>query len=215
MLFRSFGHSAVGSQGFQDFDPTVFGDFADILGDFFGFGDLFGGRRRGGEPRAQRGQDIQYDVEIPFEESFEGTSLKLKIPRHETCSRCGGRGHEPGSKPISCSVCGGRGQMQYRQGFFMLSRTCPQCQGAGQIYQDPCRDCSGKALIERERTINVKVPPGVDNGTIIRLGGEGEGGIHGGPTGDLYVVIRVKPHPHFRREGDDLHAELQISMVDA
>ena len=213
--YDRFGHSGVGSQGFQDFDPTVFGDFADILGDFFGFGDLFGSRRRSSEPRAQRGQDIQYDVEINFREAYEGTSMRLKIPRREACGRCGGKGHEPGSKPITCSVCGGRGQMQYRQGFFMVSRSCPQCQGAGRFYEDKCTECGGRALVEKERTIEVKVPPGVDNGTVIRLGGKGEGGTLGGRSGDLYVVVHIKSHEHFEREAENLNVDLPITMVDA
>ena len=212
--YDQFGHAGVGgATGRPDFDPTIFADFGDIfggVGDLFGFGDIFGGgRRRGG---AARGADLRYDLSIPFKEASTGTETPLQIPRLEQCGRCNGKKAEPGSTAETCPQCRGRGQVRYQQGFLTVARTCEQCRGAGRIIANPCTQCRGQGRIEKTRTLTVKIPAGIATGQRLRLHGEGEHGVGGGPTGDLYVVVNVEDHPFFHREGDDILCEIPVSF---
>lgn len=215
--YDRFGHAGLGSGsgGFEGFDPDTFSDFGDILGDFFGFGDIFGGGSRRQSGHSQRGADLRYDLQIGFEEAILGVKTKIKIPRQEPCQTCGGSGAAPGQGPTACSNCGGRGNVRFQQGFFTISRTCSNCRGSGQIIRDPCLDCRGQGLVSRERILEIKIPAGVDEGSRLRVTGEGEGAAKGGSPGDLYVVIFVKEHPFFRREEDNLHCEVPISFPQA
>jgi molecular chaperone DnaJ len=213
-LYDRFGHAGVSGvgAGAGGFDPTVFADFGDIfagLGDIFGFGDIFGGRRRRGGP--QRGADLRYDLEISFEESFDGSETSIQIPREETCETCSGTGAAAGTRPEVCSSCRGSGQLRYQQGFLTVARPCANCRGTGQMISKPCQSCRGAGRVGRERKITVKIPPGIATGQRLRLYGEGEHGSAGGPPGDLYVVVHVQEHPFFHREGDDLYCELPVS----
>jgi len=208
--YDRFGHG--GMEGFTGFDPTAFGDFGDILGDLFGFGDLFGGRRRAGP---ERGADLRYDLKIAFTEAAFGVRTKIKIPRQETCTSCDGRGIAKGKSPETCSGCRGAGQVRYQQGFFSISRTCGQCQGSGRIIRDPCETCMGRGRIRNEKTLEIKIPAGVDSGARLRIQGEGEAGARGGPAGDLYVVILVEEHPFFQRQGNNLYCQVPISITQA
>lgn len=210
--YDRFGHQGVAGGGAVD--PTIFADFSDILGDLFGFGDLFGGRRRSGR-RPTRGADLRYDLTLKFEEAAFGTATTLRIPRLESCPECSGSGSSGGAPPKLCSACAGRGQVRYSQGLFTVARTCPQCGGEGQILTDPCPKCHGEGLAEAERSIEVKIPAGVDAGARLRLAGEGEHGRFGGPPGDLYVVLDVGPHSRFRRSGAEVLSELEISYPEA
>jgi molecular chaperone DnaJ len=215
-LYDQYGHAGLSNAGGTGgFDGTVFQDFHDIFGDFFGFEDLFGGRRGGGRNRAQRGADLRYDMTLTFEEAAAGVTTKIKLPRQEYCESCNGTGAKKGTGVQSCQACGGRGQLAYQQGFFTITRTCPNCQGAGQIIKERCPDCRGQGRIERERTIELRIPPGVDTGTRLRVTGEGEPGPNGGPAGDLYVVLEVKEHPFFERRGADLYCTIPLSIVQA
>ena len=208
--YDQFGHAGVtGAAGRPDVDPTIFADFGDIFGGFGGFGDIFGGGRRRGGP--SRGADLRYDLTIPFEEAATGTETTLQIPRVEVCEKCGGSKSEPGEKPETCPQCAGRGQVRYQQGFLTVARTCGQCRGDGTIIKNPCTACHGQGGIEQSRKLTVKIPAGIATGQRLRLYGEGEHGAAGGPTGDLYVVIRVEDHPFFHREGDDLWCEVPVS----
>lgn len=213
--YDRFGHQGVDSQGFGGFDPNAFGDFADILGDLFGFGDIFGGRsgrRRGGR---QRGHDLQYTLRISLEEAAEGIERSIRVPRLEQCDSCEGSGSKPGTTPEPCGTCGGKGQVMFRRGFLSVAQTCPTCSGAGRVNRYPCEPCGGRGRVEQEVTLKVDVPAGVDNGMRLRLSGEGESGTLGGPSGDLFVVLGVTPHDVFERDGDDLHMELPISVYQA
>lgn len=209
--YDRFGHGGM-QGGFSGFDPATFGDFGDILGEFFGFGDIFGSRRRGGP---QRGADLRYDLKIKFSEAAFGTKTKIKIPRLETCSACDGRGTAGGKSPITCTACHGAGQVRYQQGFFSISRTCSQCQGAGKVIRDPCETCNARGRVEKEKILEVKIPAGVDNGARLRIQGEGEGGVGGGPPGDLYVVVYLEEHPFFQRQGSDIYCQVPISVTRA
>ena len=216
--YDRFGHAAVNS-GFSSggFDPSIFqdmGDLSDIFSAFFGMGDMFGGggRRRSAE---QRGADLREDIELTFEEAVFGAGREVAIRRHESCEVCGGTGIERGKSPVSCRTCQGRGQVRYQQGFFSIARTCPTCQGAGSVITDPCPKCKGQGRMLQERMVEVKVPAGVEDGTRIRYAGQGEAGAHGGPAGDLYIVLHVKEHAFFDREGNDLHCVIPISFSQA
>lgn len=216
-LYDRFGHAGVSgsSAGAAGFDPAIFQDFGDIFGEFFGFGDLFGaggGRRRS---RAQRGADLREDLHLEFDEAFFGVEKQVKVRRHETCDTCRGSGAAAGKAPVPCRSCDGRGQVRYQQGFFSIARTCPTCQGAGTVVTDPCSKCKGEGRQLRERVVETKVPAGVEDGTRIRFGGLGEAGSFGGPAGDLYVVLHVKEHSFFEREGNDLHCVIPISFSQA
>lgn len=209
--YDRFGHQGVAGTGAAGFDPTIFADFSDILGDLFGFG---GGRRGGGAGGVSRGADLRYDLTLSFEEAAFGVEKTLRVPRLETCPVCTGSGSKSG-KSSTCSACGGRGQVRYSQGFFTVARTCPQCQGEGRTVDDPCSECRGQGLIEREHSLSVKIPAGVDTGARLRLSGEGEHGRRGGPPGDLYVVVQVLPHKTFRRDGSAVLSRLTISYPQA
>jgi molecular chaperone DnaJ len=216
-IYDTYGHSGLsGVGGGVDFSGTIFQDFHDIFGDFFGFEDLFSGGRRGGRARrSQRGSDLRYDMTLTFEEAATGVNTKIKIPRQEFCGPCNGTGAKAGTGVVACQTCGGRGQLAYQQGFFTITRTCPACQGAGQIIKERCTECRGQGRVEKERTIELRIPPGVDTGTRLRVQGEGEPGPNGGTAGDLYVVLEVKEHPFFERRGADLYCTIPISIAQA
>ncbi len=202
-VYDTYGHAGLsGMGGGQGFDHTVFQDFHDIFGDFFGFEDLFGGGGRGRRSRTQRGADLRYDMSLTFEEASAGVTTKIKLPRQEYCEACNGTGAKKGTGVQTCEACKGRGQLAYQQGFFTITRTCATCQGAGQIVRERCPECRGQGRLEREKTIELRIPPGVDTGTRLRVAGEGEPSPNGGPAGDLYVVLEVKEHPFFERRGE-------------
>jgi molecular chaperone DnaJ len=214
-IYDTYGHEGLrGSTVGTDFNSSVFQDFHDIFGDFFGFEDLFSGGRRG-RGRNQRGADLRYDMTLTFEEAAAGVTTKVKLPKQELCSACNGTGAKKGTGVTTCQTCGGRGQMAYQQGFFTITRTCPACQGAGQIIRERCLECRGNGRVEREKIIELRIPPGVDSGTRLRVTGEGEQGPNGGPAGDLYVVLDVKEHQFFERRGADLYCTIPLSVVQA
>ncbi|MGA2096245.1 MAG: molecular chaperone DnaJ [Candidatus Acidiferrum sp.] len=213
-VYDTYGHAGLSGGGGVDFNSTVFRDFHDILGDFFGFEDLFSTGRTGRQ-RKQRGSDLRYDMTLTFEEASAGVTTKIKLPRQEYCEACNGTGAKKGTGVIACQTCAGRGQLAYQQGFFTISRTCPACQGAGQIVRERCPDCRGQGRIEREKTIELRIPPGVDSGTRLRVTGEGEPAPNGGVPGDLYVVLEVKEHPFFERRGADLYCTIPLSVTQA
>jgi molecular chaperone DnaJ len=213
-LYDRFGHAGVSTAAGGGFDPTVFSGFEDILGglgDIFGFGDLFGGGRRRGGP--QRGSDLRYDLEITFEEAARGTETTIQIPRQENCETCRGSGAAPGSSPTVCSQCRGMGQVRFQQGFFTVARTCPQCRGAGKLITKPCQTCRGAGRVNKERKIGVKIPAGIATGQQLRLQNEGEGGSAGGPPGHLFVVVHVREHEFFRRDGLNLFCEIGVNFT--
>jgi molecular chaperone DnaJ len=215
--YDRFGHAGVGTAaggGFSGFDPNVFADFSDILGDIFGFGDFFGGGRRGGS-RVQRGADLRYDLELTFEEAAFGTTKKIKVPRHETCGECGGTGAQKGSGPTTCPTCNGYGQVRFQQGFFSITRTCSQCHGTGQIIRNRCHTCRGEGRVGGEKALELRIPAGVDSGSKLRVAGEGDAGSKGGPPGDLYVVLNVKDHDFFERREHDLFCHIPITFPQA
>lgn len=213
--YDQFGHAGV--------DPSMggggFGGGHGNAGDFFSdiFGDIFGGgaAQGGGANRAYRGSDLQYNLEISFEDAIFGTSVDIRVPSKQTCDACGGTGAKAGTHPQSCPTCHGTGQVRMQQGFFSVQQTCPQCHGQGKIITDPCPECHGQGRIEKQKTLSVKIPMGVDTGDRIRLSGEGEAGINGGPTGDLYVQVHVKPHELFVRDGNDLNCEFPVAFTVA
>ncbi len=209
--YDTYGHAGVSSTFNGGFDPTIFADFGDILGDFFGFGDLFGRRRSG--PR--RGADLRYNLDLTFKEAAFGLETSIQIPRSESCGDCRGSGSAAGTQPAPCPTCRGAGQTTFQQGFFSVARTCNRCQGSGRVVTHPCKTCDGKGLLTVERKLQVQIPAGVDSGNQLRLAGEGEAGLVGGPPGDLYVFIRVQEHPFFTREGSDLFCEIPISFTQA
>jgi molecular chaperone DnaJ len=207
--YDRFGHAGVGNGG-QGFDPSQFTGFEDLfggLGDIFGFGG--GGRRAG----PQRGADLRYDLEIKFEQAAKGLETHIQIPRNETCESCNGNGAAPGTTPTACPQCRGSGQLRYQQGFFTVARTCGQCRGAGKIITKPCPACRGNGAVEKTRKLSVKIPAGIATGQRLRLSGEGEAGALGGPPGDLYVVIFVREHEFFRRDGNDLHCTVPLPFT--
>ena len=212
--YDRFGHSSVSGSGGAGFDPTIFSEFGDIFGDFFGFGDLFGSSSRR-QSSARRGADLRYDLQIDFMDAVFGIRTRIKVPRTETCEPCQGSGVAPGSAPITCPTCHGQGQMRYQQGFFSISRPCHQCQGSGRLVKDHFAECRGEGRIRRERFLQVTIPAGVDTGSRVRYSGEGEGGLQGGPPGDLYVVLRVGDHEIFERQENDIHCRIPISFTQA
>lgn len=214
--YDRFGHAAVsGAGGPAGFDPTIFEGFGDIFGEIFGFADMFGGAAGGRRNRAQRGGDLREDLDLEFDEAVAGAKKTVKTRRRETCETCEGSGAEPGKSAATCRACEGRGQVRYQQGFFSISRTCPECRGAGQLIKDPCKTCKGEGRAMRTRELEVKVPAGVEDGTRIRYSEQGESGVHGGPPGDLYIILHVKEHAFFERDGKDLYCVVPISFTQA
>lgn len=213
--YDQYGHAGVdpnmggGAGGFGGG-----GNFSDIFGDVFG--DIFGGGGGGrGRSSVQRGSDLRYTLELDLEEAVRGTTVTIKVPSLVGCKPCDGSGAKKGTSPTTCTTCGGHGQVRMQQGFFAVQQTCPRCHGTGQMITDPCTSCHGQGRVEEHKTLSVKVPPGVDNGDRIRLSGEGEAGVNGGPTGDLYVVVSVREHKIFQRDGKNLYCEVPISFADA
>ncbi len=216
--YDRYGHQGLAGMGSQGFDPSTFTDFGDILGDLFGFGDLFGGAARrsgGGRNRAQRGEDLRYDLELSLEDAIRGLSVEIQVPRMDLCTRCQGTGAEKVDGLVSCPMCHGRGEVVYQQSFLQIRRTCSQCGGRGQIVRRPCTQCRGERQVRTERKLKVTIPAGVDSGTHLKLASEGQSGFNGGPAGDLYVVIKVKEHPIFERQGDDLLCTVPINVAQA
>lgn len=215
--YDRYGHQGLQGMGAQGFDPSAFTDFGDILGDLFGFSDLFGGsgRRTGGRNRAQRGEDLRYDLEVSLEDAIRGLSVEIQVPRMDVCSRCQGTGAEKNDGLVSCPMCHGRGEVVYQQSFLQIRRTCSQCGGRGQIVRRPCTQCRGERQVRTERKLKVTIPAGVDSGTHLKLAHEGQSGFNGGPPGDLYVVIKVKEHPIFERQGDDLLCTVPLNVAQA
>ncbi len=215
--FDRFGHAGVSSSaGAGNWGAPGFGGIEDILGDLFGFGDVFGGSRAGSRrSAAQRGADLRYDLEISLEEAANGMTAQLRIPRLEGCETCKGSGAAGGTQPESCHTCGGTGQVRYQQGFFSVARTCHACRGAGRIVKSPCADCNGAGRVAREKQMEVKIPAGVETGSRLRVQAEGEAGTQGGPAGDLYVVIHVAEHEQFERQGSNLYEAVPITFAQA
>lgn len=211
--YDQFGHAGVdGAAGMGGGAGGA--SFSDIFGDVFG--DIFGGGGGGrSRERVYRGADLQYNLELSLEEAVAGTSVNIRVPTQVTCDECGGSGAKQGTSATTCTTCGGHGQVRMQQGFFSLQQTCPRCHGSGKMIDNPCGTCHGHGRVEKQKTLSVKVPAGVDNGDRIRLSGEGEAGENGGPPGDLYVQIRVKPHAIFKRDGNDLYCEVPINIVTA
>ncbi|WP_341937544.1 molecular chaperone DnaJ [Marinimicrobium sp. C2-29] len=213
--YDQFGHAGVdqsGGMGGAGAGGAGFGSFSDIFGDVFG--DIFGGGGRGrGGP--SRGSDLRYNLELSLEDAVRGTSTTIKIPTLVACDTCDGSGAKKGTSPKTCTTCGGMGQVRMQQGFFSVQQPCPTCRGKGSIITDPCGSCHGQGRVEETKTLSVKVPAGVDTGDRIRLSGEGEAGAEGGPAGDLYVEVHVKPHEIFQRDGSDLYCEVPVDFVDA
>ncbi|HRP74600.1 MAG TPA: molecular chaperone DnaJ [Rhodocyclaceae bacterium] len=210
--YDRYGHAGVdpsmgggaGAQGFDGFADA----FSDIFGDIFGAG-------RGGRSNVYRGADLRYNLEISLEEAARGSDKTIRIPTVEECDSCHGSGAKPGTQPQTCPTCGGAGQVRIQQGFFSIQQTCPKCHGTGRIIPDPCTSCGGAGRVKSHKTLEVKIPAGIDEGMRLRHAGHGEPGINGGPPGDLYVEIRIRPHPVFKRDGDDLHCEMPISFTIA
>lgn len=213
--YDQFGHAGVDGQAGAGGFGGGGASFSDIFGDVFG--DIFGGGGGGGRARGgpQRGSDLRYNLEIDLEDAVHGATVKIRIPTLESCEECKGSGARRGSTPVSCTTCGGAGQIRMQQGFFSVQQTCPNCRGKGKMVKDPCTSCHGRGRVEKQKTLSVKVPPGVDTGDRIRLSGEGEGGPEGGPNGDLYVQIAVRTHPLFERDGKNLYTEVPITFADA
>ena len=215
--YDRFGHAGVSAVGGGDagFNHTIFEEFQDIFGDFFGFEEIFGRAAGSGRARTQRGADLRYDMRLTFEEAAMGLTTKIRIPRQDLCHVCKGTGAKPGTGSATCETCKGKGQLHYQQGFFAITRTCPACQGAGQTIREKCTECRGRGRVEQTRSIDVRIPPGVDSQTRMRVAGEGEPGANGAPPGDLYIVLEVKDHPFFERRGADLYCTIPISFSQA
>jgi molecular chaperone DnaJ len=207
--YDHYGHAGV--------DPSVGagagfgGGFSDAFGDIFS--DIFGGGRS--RSTVFRGADLRYNLEVSLEDAARGTETRIRIPAMQECDTCGGSGAKPGTQPTTCTTCAGHGQVRMQQGFFSIQQTCPRCHGTGKMIPNPCQPCSGTGRVKKHKTLSVKIPGGVDEGDRIRLSGEGEAGVNGGPPGDLYVVIHIRPHPVFTRDHNDLHCEMPISITTA
>jgi molecular chaperone DnaJ len=212
--YDRYGHAAFeqgngGGQG-PGFGAGFASSFSDIFEDLFGMAG-----QRGGRGGRERGADLRYNMEITLEEAFSGKTAQIDIPVAVTCETCSGTGAKAGTKPKTCSMCGGAGRVRQAQGFFTLERTCPGCQGRGQMIDTPCASCSGSGRVTKDRSLSVNIPPGVEDGTRIRLAGEGEAGVQGGPAGDLYIFLSLASHQFFQRDGADLHCRVPVSMVTA
>jgi molecular chaperone DnaJ len=215
--YDQYGHAGVDPNmgAGRSPGPEGFGGFAEAFGDIFG--DIFGGggRRGGGGQQVYRGNDLSYAMEISLEEAARGKDTQIRIPSWDTCDTCKGSGAKPGTSPKTCSTCSGSGTVHLRQGFFSIQQTCPHCHGSGKIIPDPCASCNGAGRIKRQKTLEVKIPAGINEGMRIRSAGNGEPGTNGGPSGDLYIEIRVKPHDIFERDGDDLHCTVPVGLTTA
>jgi molecular chaperone DnaJ len=212
--YDRFGHAAFEHGGGMGAAHGFGADFATTFSDIFD--DLFGmGGRRGRGSGRERGADLRYNMEISLLEAYAGKAAQVRIPTSVTCEVCSGTGAKPGTKPKVCPMCGGQGKIRHAQGFFTLERTCPNCQGRGQAIDSPCASCAGSGRVVRERTLSVNIPSGVEDGTRIRLAGEGEAGVRGGPPGDLYIFLSIGTHPFFQRDGADLHCRVPVSLVTA
>jgi len=212
--YDQFGHQGVNGQS-GGFNPQDFSEFSDIFGDFFGFGDIFGGGGGRGRGRRRRGSDLQYELEVDFKDAVFGLETEIQFPRTESCDKCSGSGAQPGTQPKTCPTCHGRGQVYYQQGIFSVGRPCAACSGRGQVIEKPCDKCNGRGQTRNNRKLKINIPAGVDTGTRLRLTGEGEGGPQGGSPGDLYVLLNVSDHPHFERDGQELHYEAAINFAQA
>ncbi|MBS4004562.1 MAG: molecular chaperone DnaJ [Afipia sp.] len=212
--YDRYGHAAFeqgnGNGHAHGFGAGFASSFSDIFEDLFGMAG-----QRGGRGGRERGADLRYNMEITLEEAFSGKTAQINIPVAVTCETCSGTGAKAGTKPKACSMCGGAGRVRQAQGFFTLERTCPACQGRGQMIETPCASCSGQGRVQKERSLSVNIPPGVEDGTRIRLAGEGEAGVQGGPAGDLYIFLSLAAHKFFQRDGADLHCRVPVSMVTA
>jgi molecular chaperone DnaJ len=215
--YDQFGHAAFdghGGRGAHGFGPDFASSMSDIFDDLFG--EFMGGRRgRGQRTGRERGADLRYNMEITLPEAFAGKTAQIRVPTSVTCEACTGSGAKAGTQPSTCPTCSGAGKVRASQGFFTIERTCPSCQGRGEIINDPCGSCSGSGRVMRERTLSVNIPAGVEDGTRIRLAGEGEAGMRGGPAGDLYIFLSIKPHEFFQRDGADIFCRVPISMTTA
>ncbi|SMP60054.1 molecular chaperone DnaJ [Noviherbaspirillum suwonense] len=217
--YDRYGHAGVDpNMGAGGFGGGGGGGFADAFGDIFGdiFGGAAGGARGGrGGPQVYRGADLRYNLEITLEQAANGFDTTIRVPSWDSCETCHGSGAKPGTSPTSCPTCAGHGQVRMQQGFFSIQQTCPKCHGTGKIIPEPCATCAGAGRIKRNKTLEVKIPAGIDDGMRIRSSGNGEPGMNGGPPGDLYVEIHIKAHQVFQRDGDDLHCEMPISYATA
>jgi molecular chaperone DnaJ len=210
--YDRYGHAGVDPSAAAGAHGAGFSNFADAFGDIFG--DIFG-QARGGRSNVYRGADLRYNLEISLEAAAHGTETKIRIPTMDECATCHGSGAKPGTQPKTCPACNGQGQVRMQQGFFSIQQACPKCHGTGKVISDPCASCQGAGRIKQHKTLSVKIPAGVDEGDRIRLSGEGEAGVNGGPPGDLYVQLHLKPHAVFQRDHDDLHCEMPISFTIA
>ncbi|ENS60567.1 molecular chaperone DnaJ [Brucella melitensis] len=214
--YDRFGHAAFENSGMGGGFGNGFGGaggFADIFEDIFG--EMMGGGRRRSNGGRERGADLRYNMEVTLEEAYAGKTAQIRVPTSITCDECSGSGAKPGSQPTTCTMCSGSGRVRAAQGFFSVERTCPGCNGRGQIIKDPCEKCHGQGRVTQERSLSVNIPAGIEDGTRIRLAGEGEAGLRGGPAGDLYIFLSVKPHEFFQRDGADLYCKVPISMTTA
>ncbi len=214
--YDQYGHAGVDPNSGMGGGFGGGGGFAEAFGDIFG--DMFGGGRAGGARggrQVYRGNDLSYSMEITLEEASKGKDAQIRIPSWDSCDTCHGSGAKPGTSPKTCTTCGGQGSVQMRQGFFSVQQTCPHCRGTGKIIPEPCTSCGGQGRIKRQKTLEVKIPAGIDDGMRIRSSGNGEPGMNGGPPGDLYIEIRIKEHDIFEREGDDLHCQVPVSFITA
>ena len=219
-VYDRFGQEGLrgeGFSGFSGFDSSVFEDFEDILGNFFGFsfGDFLGGSQRRRSSERRKGRDLALEITINLEEAAAGAEKEIRISRAEICPVCRGSKRKPGTQAAACPACGGQGQVRYQQGFFTVARTCSRCQGRGQVIAFPCETCQGKGHVREKRTLKVRIPAGINEGSRLRLVGEGEAGDEGMSPGDLYVVVRVAGHPFFEREGNDLSCQIEVSLTQA
>jgi molecular chaperone DnaJ len=216
-LYDLYGHeglSSTGFTGFRDFSD-IFRSFSDVFEDVFSFGGLGGGFGGVGGPRPQQGNDLRYDLTLDFLDAVLGTEVTVEVPRVVNCRTCGGSGAKPGTRKVACPQCRGRGVISRSHGIFQITTTCPRCQGMKEFFAEACPECNGEGRLREKKKIKVKIPPGMDSGTHLIMSGEGNGGQHGGPPGDLYIVLQVRPHEFFRREGNDLHLTIPVSFVQA
>ena len=215
--YDRFGHAGVDPNAAGGFGGGQAGNFSDVFGDIFG--DIFGGQQQrgggGGRSNVYRGSDLRYAMEVTLEQAARGHTTEIRVPSWDTCTTCKGSGAKPGTKPVTCKTCNGQGQVRMQQGFFSIQQTCPNCEGSGKSIPDPCTACNGAGRVKKQKTLEVKIPAGIEDGMRIRSAGNGEPGMNGGPPGDLYVEIRLKEHPVFQRDADDLHCEIPISIARA